>query len=285
MSSATTQKAKNKAEDAGEEVKPWVRRLGRFGYMAKGSVYGVIGILAFMAAIGAGGEATDTSGALQSLAGVAFGEVLLWIIGIGLIGYIIWEFVRAIMDPEHKGKDPKGIVTRIGYFVSGIIYGSLAFSAIRIAMNAGGGGGNSEQTISARLLQQPFGQWVIGLIGVIIIGYAVYEFYNGWKERFMSKFILKDMNQHEKKIARNSGKLGLIARGIVLAMVGFFFIQTAYTADPDQSKGLDGALSELAQQPYGMILLGIVAVGLILYGIYEIIRGRYARMNFGKNES
>ncbi|WP_041055844.1 DUF1206 domain-containing protein [Jeotgalibacillus campisalis] len=284
MRNTTTQQAKRKADDAGEEVKPWIRRLGRFGYMAKGSVYGLIGILAVMAAAGAGGETTDTSGALQSLAGMPFGEILLWIIGIGLIGYIIWEFVRAILDPEHKGKDAKGIVTRIGYFISGIIYGSLAFTAIKIAMNAGSGGGNSEQTISARLLQEPFGQWIIGLVGVVIIGYAAYEFYNGLKERFMSKFILKDMNQHEKKIARNAGKLGLIARGIVLGMVGFFFIQTAYTADPDQSKGLDGALSELAQQPYGMILLGIVAVGLILYGIYEIIRGRYARMNFGKNE-
>jgi len=148
----------------------------------------------------------------------------------------------------------------------------------------GGGGGNSEQTISATLLGQPFGQWIIGLLGLIIIGYGVYQLWSGYKEKFMSKFILNDMNQHEKKVARNAGKLGLIARGIVLSMVGFFFIQTAYTANPEESKGLDGALSEIAQQPFGQVLLGIVAVGLVLYGIYEMIRGRYARMNFGKDE-
>ncbi|TDL31357.1 DUF1206 domain-containing protein [Jeotgalibacillus sp. S-D1] len=268
----------------GEEVKPWIRRLGRFGYMAKGSVYGLVGILALMSAAGAGGEATGTSGALTSLASKPYGEGLLWLIGLGLIGYVIWETIRAVFDPEHKGKTAKAIAIRIGYFISAVIYGGLAISAIRLAMHTGGGGGNSEQTISAKLLAQPFGQWIIGIIGLVIIGYGGYELYNGYKEKFMTKFILNDMNRHEKKVARKSGKIGLIARGIVLGMIGFFFIQTAYTANPAESKGLDGALSELAGQPYGQILLGIVAIGLILYGVFEIIRGRYARMNFGKDE-
>lgn len=275
---------RNQSGSTREEVKPWIRRLGRFGFMAKGSVYGLVGILALMAASGGGGETTGTSGALTSLAGKPFGEVLLWIIGIGLIGYIIWEMIRAIFDPEHRGKTVKAIIIRFGYFVSAIIYGGIAFTALKLAMHAGGGGGNTEQTISAKLLAQPFGQWIIGMVGLIIIGYGMYELYNGYKEKFMNKFILADMNRHQKRLARNSGKLGLIARGIVLGMIGFFFTQTAYTANPEESKGLDGALSELAQQPYGQILLGVVAVGLILYGIFEVIHGRYARMNFGKDE-
>ncbi|MDZ5713342.1 DUF1206 domain-containing protein [Jeotgalibacillus haloalkalitolerans] len=273
-----------KSNDTSEEVKPWVRRLGRFGYMSKGAVYGIVGILALLAALGVGGETTDTSGALQQVATLPFGEVLLWIVGIGLFFYVMWEIVRAIFDPQHKGNDAKGIATRIAYAVSGVIYAGLAVSALQIAMNAGSGGGNSEQTISAMLLGQPFGQWLVGILGAGVIIYGLYNIYTGYKEKFMSKLIINDMSESEKKLARKSGKIGLTARGVVLAMVGFFFIQTAITSNPDQSKGLDGALGEIASQPYGQVLLGLAAAGLVLYAVYEIIRGRYARMNFGKNE-
>ncbi|MFY4774052.1 DUF1206 domain-containing protein [Metabacillus sp. RGM 3146] len=269
------------AEKASYETKPWIRRMGRAGYMAQGFVFGLIGILAFMTAIGAGGETTDTKGALQSLKGMPLGEVLLWLIGIGLFGYVIWSFVKAIKDPENKGKDTKGIVTRIGYGITGIIYASIAFTAIKTALGSSGSGGSNEQSMSAQMLSHPFGKWIIGIVGLITLGYGVYEFITGYKEKFMSDFNLSDMKPKEIKATRRSGKIGLIARGIVLAMVGFFLIQTAVTADPDKTKGLDGALAELSNQPYGHWLLGAVALGLILYGIYGIFRGRYVYMGYG----
>lgn len=264
------------------EVKPWVRRFGRLGYLAKGLVYMMIGILAALAAFGPKGDTTGTSGALQSISEIPFGEVALWFIGIGLIGYILWDFIKAIKDPENDGTDAKGLIKRTGYFISGLIYANLAFGAIKLASHTGTSGGeNSEQTISAKVMEQPFGEWLIGLTGAIIIGYGVYEFYSGAKEKFMTKFKMYEMNDHERRIARSSGKIGLIARGIVLMMVGFFFIRASYTNNPNESKGLGGALTELANQPFGQFLLALVSVGLILYGIYQIIRGRYQHMNFG----
>ncbi|MCD7035102.1 DUF1206 domain-containing protein [Metabacillus sp. GX 13764] len=268
-------------ERAKQETKPWIRRMGRAGYMAQGVVYGLIGILAFMTAIGAGGEKTDSKGALQSLKNLPLGSVLLWLIGLGLIGYVIWSFVKAIKDPENKGSDAKGIATRIGYAISGIIYGSLAFTAIKTAVSSSGSGGSNEQSMSAQMLSQPFGQWIIGIVGVITFGYGLYEIYSGWKEKFMSEFNISDMKPGEVKTARRSGKIGLIARGIVLAMVGFFITQTAVTADPGKTKGLDGALSQLSNQPYGQWLLGAVSLGLILFGVYGIFRGRYMFMGYG----
>ncbi|MGD6819126.1 DUF1206 domain-containing protein [Metabacillus sp. 84] len=273
--------ARQSAEKTKQDTKPWIRRLGRFGYMAQGAVYGMIGILAFMAAIGAGGKTTDTNGMLQSLAGMPFGKVLLWAIGIGLIGYSIWGIVKCAADPERRGSNAKGVIIRIGYLISAAIYGSISFNALKTAVNAGSSSSGSEQSLSAQLLSQPYGQWVIGAIGATIIGYGIYEFISGYKEKFMSKFKSAEMSMHERKIARRSGKLGLIARGIVLAMIGFFFIQTAITSDPNQNKGLDGALSQLASQPYGQWILGAVALGLILYGVYGIIRGRYEHMGNG----
>ncbi|MGB3259703.1 DUF1206 domain-containing protein [Paenisporosarcina sp.] len=269
------------AKEKMKEAKPWIRRFGRFGYMAKGVVYGMIGILAALAAFGPGGDTTGTAGALQSIAEMPFGEILLWIIGIGLIGYIVWDFIKAFKDPENEGTDAKGLIKRTGYFISGVIYSNLAFGAIKLASHTGTAGGGGEKTISAKLMEQPFGVWLVGLVGAIIIGYGLYELFSGVKEKFMEKFKTYEMNDKETKLARISGKIGLIARGVVLIMVGFFFIRTAFTHDPNHSKGLGGALSELASQPFGQFILGVVAVGLILYGIYQIIRGRYQHMNFG----
>ncbi len=274
--------SKTEAKNKMKEAKPWIRRFGRFGYMAKGVVYGMIGVLAALAAFGPRGDTTGTSGALQSISEMPFGEVVLWIIGIGLIGYIVWDFIKAIKDPENEGTDAKGLIKRTGYFISGIIYANLAFGAIKLASHTGNaGGGDSEKTISAKLMEQPFGVWLVGIVGAIIIGYGLYELFSGIKEKFMEKFKTYEMNDKELKVARISGKIGLIARGVVLSMVGFFFIETAYTHDPNQSKGLGGALDEMASQPYGQFLLAMIAIGLILYGIYQIIRGRYQHMNFG----
>jgi hypothetical protein len=278
MNSQSTIEVRNKLREA----KPWVRRFARFGYIAKGLVYGMVGVLAALAAFGPSGDTTGTSGALQSLAALPFGEVALWFIGIGLIGYILWDFIKAIKDPENEGTDAKGLIKRTGYFISGLIYSNLAFGAFKLASNTGSAGGeNSEQTISAKLMEQPFGIWLVGIVGAIIIGYGVYELYKGAKEKFMTQFKMYEMNDKERKIARLSGKIGLISRGIVLCMVGFFFIRTAYTNNPNESKGLGGALTELANQPFGQFLLAIVAAGLILYGVYQIIKGRYQQMNFG----
>ncbi|UOQ45936.1 DUF1206 domain-containing protein [Halobacillus salinarum] len=278
----STESISSKASDAKEEIKPWIRRLARVGYMAKGMVYAMVGILALMAAVGTGGKTTGTTGMMRSLATVPFGNLLLWMIGIGLIFYIIWVFIKAIKDPKNEGADAKGLIARTGYFVSGIIYGGLAYQAIKIAMNAGGGGGGSKQTISTKLLSHPYGPWIIGALGVIIVGYGLFELLTGVSQKFLNQFRVQDMNSHEKKIARNSGTLGLAARGTVLGLVGFFFIQTAVTKNPEDTKGLDGALSEVSQKPFGQWLLGLVALGLILYGVYQVTRGRYEHMSFGK---
>lgn len=270
--------------EAKEEIKPWIRRLARFGYMAKGVVYILIGVLALMAALGIGGKTTGTTGMLRSLAGIPFGNMLLWIIGIGLVFYICWVLIKAIKDPKNEGTDTKGLIARTGYFISGLIYGALAWNAFKIAGNAGSSSGGSQQTMSAKLLSQPFGQWIIGAVGLIIIGYGLYELHGGITKKFLNKFRVGEMDRHEKKIASKSGTIGLAARGVVLGLIGYFFIQTAMTANPDKAKGLDGALSEVAQKPFGQWLLGLTALGLVLYGIYQITRGRFEHMSFGKRK-
>ncbi|MCA1022252.1 DUF1206 domain-containing protein [Halobacillus litoralis] len=282
MASTFTSSSNSNAQQTKEEIKPWIRRLARFGFMAKGTVYMLIGLLTFMAVIGVGGgKTTGTSGMFRAVAQVAFGEILLWAVAVGLFAYIIWRLIEAVLDPGKKGSDAKGIITRIAYVVAAAIYGGIAYNAVKIAMNAGSSGGSTEKTMSAKLLSQPFGQWLVGIVGLIVIGYAAYEFYKGASGGFMKSFNIGDMDEHRRKVAKTSGRFGLSARGFVLGLIGFFFIRTAMTSNPDEAKGMDGALSEISQQPFGQILLGIAGLGLILYGIYQIVRGRYIRMNFG----
>jgi multisubunit Na+/H+ antiporter MnhC subunit len=258
---------------------PWVEKLARFGFVAKGSVYAVVGLLAAQTAFGAGGKKTDTQGALQTIVTQPFGKFLLGLVAIGLLGYALWRLVEAIMDPENKGTDAKGIIQRLGYAGNGLIYAALALTAVKILMGTGGGSSNTQRDGTARLLAQPFGQWLVGTIGAIVIGVGFYQFYEAYTAKFRQKFKLHEMSETEKIWATRSGRFGLAARGVVFSIIGFFLIQAARQANPNQTKGLGGALEALAQQPYGPWLLGLVAIGLIAYGFYYIAQGRYRRIS------
>lgn len=260
----------------------WIDKLARVGYTAKGIVYATVGLLAVQVALGNGGKTTDTKGALGAIAAQPYGQIMLAVVALGLIGYVVWRFVQAIQDPDHKGEsnDADDIVRRIGYGISGLIYASLAFTAIQIVVNAtqSASGGTTKQTWTARLLAQPFGQWLLGIIGAIIIGYGFYQFYKAYKAKFRQKLKLYEMNNTEETWANRVGRLGLAARGLVFVMIGFFAIQAGRHYDSSEVIGLNGALDTLTRQPYGAWLLGIVAIGLIAYGIHMFVMAEYRQI-------
>src|SRR4028118_1418727 len=246
----------------------WVEKLARLGYAAKGIVYAIVGVLAVQAAFGSGGGTTNTKGALSAIAAQPFGKFLLILLTIGLIGYVIWSFVQAIKDPEHKGDDAKSLARRLGYGITGLIYAGLAVSAMRLIMGSGGGsGGNSEQDWTARLLSQPFGQWLVGLIGAFVIGLGFYQLYKAYKAKFRKQMKLQEMSPNEETWATRIGRFGEAARGVVFTIIGFFLLEAARQSDPNQARGLDGALQSLAEQPPGPCLLGIAALAPVAQGI------------------
>ncbi|NES97873.1 MAG: DUF1206 domain-containing protein [Desertifilum sp. SIO1I2] len=258
----------------------WVERLARFGFAAKGIVYAVIGILAVMAATNNGGETTDANGALEAIALQPFGQILLSAIAIGLFGYVLWRFVQAIFDPERHGTDAKGIAQRLGFAVSGAIYLGFAWTAIQLVIGAARHSeGNATQDWTARILAQPFGQWLVGLGGVLMIGLGFYQFYQAYKAKFRGELNWHHMSAREKTWATRLGRLGISSRGVVYALIGIFLIQAARSSNPNEARGVDGALQALSQQPYGKWLLLIVALGFIAYGVYMGVEARYRRIN------
>lgn len=254
--------------------------LARLGYVAKGFVYGAIGILALMAAFSVGGETTDTTGALHAIAAQPFGQILLALIAIGLVGYVLWRLIQAIQDPGNKGTDTKGILTRIGHISSGLAYAGVAANAALLAIGSSnsGGGGDSKQDWTAMVMQQPLGRWLVGLAGAVTIGIGFWRLYEAYKTKFRKQLNLNELNVQQKDWLVNISRVGIAARGIVFVMIGFFILQAAHQFNPDKVKGLDGALLTLTQQPYGKALLGLMALGLMAYAVYLLLQARYRRI-------
>jgi Na+/proline symporter len=267
----TTRRAVRKAEH-------WLVWLGRFGYVAKGVVYTLIGVLAVLTAIGAGGQTTDSTGALHRIGEAPFGRYLLLAIGVGLVGYAVWRFVQAFLDTENKGSDAKAIAVRASYFVIGVAHVAIAIPAFAFVFGNSDNGGNSTEDWTATLMSQPFGQWLVGIVGALIFARGGFHIYRAYSRKFREKLKLREMSATEDKWATRLGRLGYGARGLVFTIIGVFLILAAMHANPEEARGLDGALDAVAQQQWGSALLGIVALGLVAYGLYMFVEARYRRM-------
>lgn len=269
----TTQEA---ADAAGKGVE-W---LARFGYAAKGVVYAIVGVLAAMVAFGMGGQTTGTKGAVSQIGSETHGQVMLLAVAVGLFGYVVWRFAQAIKDPEHEGTGFKGLIKRASFFVSGLIYGSLAIYTISLLLGAGGGGGgNSKESMTARLMSYEGGVWAVGIIGALIVLMGVMQFVRAFKEKYKQKWSLASMGATQTRWASRIAKWGLSARGLVFFIIGGFVIVAALQTDPSKATGLNGALDTLAQQSFGLVLLGVVGLGLLCYGIYCWVNALYRRIN------
>lgn len=255
-----------------------VEKLARLGYAVKGVVYGLIGILAVMAAFGSGGQTSGSRGVLGTIADGPFGQVLLGLVTVGLFGYALWRYVQSFADPDNKGTDPEGLVKRIGYFGSGVIHTGLGIAAIRLLLGNSSGGGSNADSWTAKLMTQPFGLWLVGIAGAIVIGVGLYQFYKAYEANFFDKLKTGEMSASERTWAKRAGQAGLAARGVVFSIIGFFLIQAALNANPQEARGLGGALDTLAAQSYGPYLLGVVAIGLIAYGAYCWVNARYRKI-------
>ncbi|MCA1556810.1 MAG: DUF1206 domain-containing protein, partial [Acidobacteria bacterium] len=228
------EEVKDAADEVAEKVgkHPWTEQLARIGYAAKGIVYIVVGALAVLTALGFGGKAKGTQGAMSSIARQPFGKVLLSIVAIGLVAYVIWHFVQAVTDADDKGTKAKGIALRLGYAGSGFIYAGLALSAARIVFGANDDGKPSAaKSWTASVLKFPFGHWLVVLAGLGVIGYGFYQCYKGYKAKFRKRLKEGEMSERGIRWATRSGRVGFIARGIVFLIVGGFLIQAALSYD------------------------------------------------------
>lgn len=251
--------------------------LSRIGYAARGVVYLIVGGLAVAAALGRGGETTDTHGALEKILQQPLGGLLLAILAAGLVGFAIWRLAQSLLDADRHGTDAKALAIRAGLFVSAVLHGALALFAVRLIFAAGArsSGDAPAQDWTASLMAQPYGRWLVGAVGAAVIAAGVAQMVKGWTADFAKRF---DMDARDLRWAAPVSRFGLIARGIVFAIIGGFLIVAALQADSEQVVGLKGALDALRAQPYGAWLLALVAAGLFAFGAYNLIESVYRRI-------
>lgn len=255
-----------------------LEKLARFGYATKGVVYGLIGVLALQAALGLGGDIQGSQGVIHDLARQPFAKALLALTAVGLVGYAIWRLVQAVKDPDGAGSGAKGLAQRTGYAVSGLTYLGLAFAAARPLLGMGGGSEGGGQDWTARVMEQPFGRWIVALAGAVVVAVGLYHFYKAYKETFLEHFAVSSMSGEKRQWLRRVGRLGFSARGVTFCLIGVFLVRAAWRFQPEEARGLGGALRTLSEQAYGPWLLGVVAAGFIAYGFFCLFAARYRRI-------
>ncbi|UYZ62583.1 DUF1206 domain-containing protein [Hymenobacter weizhouensis] len=251
-----------------------LRALARFGFAAKGVVYILLGLLALLAATGQqGGQTADKKQAVQTLQGLPGGPLLLGLIAFGLLGYIVWRFTQALRDTEGKGSGVKGIGRRLGYAGSGLLYASLAWYAAQLALRGSSSASNGQQTLIAKVLAWPAGEWLILLVGVAIIGGGLYQIYRAYSGSFQKHVNASELPAAQRSIVYRTGQVGYTARGIVMALIGYFFVQAGRHSSAQAAGDTEQAFDLLSTM--GPAVLGIVALGLMAYGVYMLVQARY----------
>lgn len=250
-------------------------KLARAGFAAKGFLYLVIGGIATRGAFASGEQAVDQRGALQEISQHSFGMVMIALLGVGLVGYALFRIVEAFADPRLKGRGAKNILKRIGYFASGVLHGALAIAAFDLLRGRESGGGSEHWT--ARLLAQPFGEIAVALLGAFAIVAGINQMKKGVRSDIWKHLDTSRMEFRARSYTRMLGRAGLVAHGIVIAIIGGFLVKAAASSDASQSKGVDGALEWLRGSSGGSLAMGAVALGLLAYAVYCLVRARYFR--------
>ena len=252
--------------------------LARSGFVARGLVYGIIGVLALRLALGDGGKLTNQQGALHTVAAQPFGKFMLTLVAIGLGGYALWRLTRAAIGHGPEGSDSP--FERIAAAGSGVVYALLCYVAVATLTGSGGGSGGSSSAPKATggVLGWPGGPWLIGIAGLVVIGVALYQGYRGISATFLEDSKTEKMGARTRRWIAVIGCVGHLARGVVFGLVGVFLIKAAVDYRPQVAVGLDGALAKLLEHAYGSYLLGVVAAGLVAFALYSLSDARYRRI-------
>jgi Domain of Unknown Function (DUF1206) len=253
-----------------------VEVLGRVGLVAKGVLYAVVGILAIKVALGGREESPDKQGALRTIGEQQFGKGLLVLLAVGLAGYALWRLAQAILDRDSEGEGTKGLAKRGASLAKAGLYATLSGLTVSALLDDESRSGHGdEKQATAGVFDLPAGRYLVYAAGIGFVAAAVFNGYRAVTCKFNRQLKQSEMTDAEENAATGVGILGHLARMVVFALVGLFLVKAAWEFDSKEARGLDGALLEVSQRPYGGVMLGSVAAGLIAYALYCVVQARY----------
>ena len=253
-----------------------INKAARVGFVAKGLVYALIGILAFQIALG-DSEQADQQGALQTVAEKPGGTVVLWLMVLGFAGYALWRFSEALWGRRDETDEKKRTAKRLGSAANGAIYLGFGLLALK-TVTQGSSGGSTSSDLTAKVLGWPAGEALVVIAGLVVIAIAIGLTVRGLKTDFEKHLDTTRMSPGVFKAVRRLGQVGYISRGIVFGLVGVLVVKAAMDHQPGQASGFDVALKSVANAPYGQPLLILAALGLICFGTYCLAEARYRRL-------
>jgi hypothetical protein len=265
------------AERMGREAheSDWLDHAIRAGLVAYGVVHLMIAWLALQLAFGQGGQGTaNSTGAMQALARQPMGEVLIWLVAIGMFLLVLWRLLEAALGhrDEDGGKRLRKRLTSLG---KAILYGTVAVSALRVAMGAGSKSQGGSDSTTAKLMDLPAGVWIVAAVGLAIIAYGGNMIRRAWNDKFAEHLDAEGKSGDSGRAYLMFGKVGYNAKGLAIGIIGGLFVYAALTHDAQKSGGLDQALHTVLEQPFGQFLLAAVAVGIACYGLFCFARARH----------
>lgn len=258
-----------------------LRWMVRAGFVARGITYGVVGALALAMALGAGtaGTAPDQQGALALIARAPAGRAALVVICAGLLSYALWKLVQGFSGRGPEGGGAPDLKDRVANLAGGVAYLAFFGVAVRTLVGgAGSAGGQQPRHAAAGVLGWPGGPLIVGAAGLVMLAISLHQLHDAVQGGFMRDSKAEQMNASERRVFLALGRIGLSARSLVFALVGYFLLRTAIEFNPSQAVGVNGALGRLQHQPMGPWLLGIVAAGLMTFAAYSILEARYRRL-------
>jgi hypothetical protein len=249
--------------------------LARAGLGARGVIYALVGAIAIQIAPGTSHPLADNSGAVRLVAATPFGSVLLWLLAVGFVGLTLWRLSEAIWGAN--GPDGHKTSQRLVRLVKAMFYGFITYGILKYTLGLGAPKSTNKQSVdlTATAFKYPGGRFAVGLVGVIIVSIGVYLAYQAYQAKFMRDMRMGTASPATRKTVTRLGQIGGVARGAVFATVGIFFVVAAVQAKPDKAKGIDSALITLAKTRLGPWLLGLIAVGLVLFGVYSWCEARW----------
>jgi hypothetical protein len=253
-----------------------IKMIARVGYAAKCVVYCILGVLTIYTAFSAArADEVSKKSVFQEILSVPFGTLSLTAITIGLACYVTWRVVQGITNPGNLDmNEPKEVLMRIFYFFSAIAYGLATYVAMKVLM--GSSDNSQQQQVSDNILQETWGALLVGTISLAIIVFAFIQLKHAMKVDFMDKFVAS-MSRRQRKLAEWSGRLGFACRGVIYLIVGGFFVNASITQNSEKAGGLAEALKTLIVQPFGPWLVAAVGIGLIGFGVFCGLEGRYRK--------
>jgi hypothetical protein len=245
------------------------------GLIARGVVYGVVGILSLELALGSGGATTSQSGAMETIARQSFGEILVIALAIGLGAYSVWRLIEGVAGsrPREDGATQR----RVAAIGSAVAYAFLCYEAITIVAGAHASSGSPRHS-TAGVLSWPGGPVLVAIAGVVVIGVGGYQAYKGVARKFLEDADTTRMSFEARRAFTILGVVGHLARAVIFLLIGYGLIKAALDYSARAAVGLDGALQKLAHASGGPLLLGIVAAGFIAFALFSILDSRYHRV-------